>query len=58
MVDARRRSKHRPVLQLAEDVLEALVRRQGYVLCVLVADGAEMPMHFANRNDGAAQPAG
>jgi len=58
VVDARRCPKHGPVLQLAEAVLEAFVRRQGYMLCVLVANGAEMPMHFANRNDGAAQTAG
>ena len=42
--------EHRPVLQLADDAVEAEVALKGHVLRVLIADGAELATEVGVRN--------
>ncbi len=50
--------EYRPVLQFADDAVEAFVALQRDVLCVLVADGAELAAEVSIRNARTTQPAG
>lgn len=47
---AQRGPENRPVLQLADDAVEAEVALEGDVLRVLVADGAELAAEVGFRN--------
>jgi hypothetical protein len=48
--------EHRPVLQLADDAVEAAVALQRDVLRVLIADGAELAIEIAILNARTTQP--
>ena len=47
---AKGRAKHRAVLELADDPVQALVALQRDVLRVLIADGAELAVQVGIRN--------
>ena len=47
---AGRGAENLSVLHFADDLVEPLVALQRDVLRILIADGAELPVHFLKRN--------